>query len=110
MTYRQQWTRQPQSVWLRKAIFQIHLWSGIGIGLYVLMISVTGSILVYRNELYEAAVRDPVMVSESGPQLTDEELKAAAIRAFPGYTISSISRPSNPPQAISIPLARGSDS
>jgi uncharacterized iron-regulated membrane protein len=55
MTYWQRWISHPQSVWLRKAAFQIHLWSGIGVGLYVLMISVTGSILVYRNELYEAA-------------------------------------------------------
>jgi uncharacterized iron-regulated membrane protein len=38
-------------MWLRRALFQVHLWSGIGVGLYVLMISVTGSVLVYRNEL-----------------------------------------------------------
>jgi uncharacterized iron-regulated membrane protein len=31
------------------------LWSGIVLGLYVLMISVTGSALVYSNELYRAA-------------------------------------------------------
>jgi len=39
-------------VWLRRALFQVHLWSGIGLGLYVFFISVTGSVLVYRNELY----------------------------------------------------------
>jgi uncharacterized iron-regulated membrane protein len=43
------WVRQPQRIWLRRAIFQVHLWSGIGIGLYILMISLTGSVLVYRN-------------------------------------------------------------
>lgn len=47
--------RQPQRVLLRRAIFQIHLWSGIGFGLYIFFISVTGSVLVYRNELYVAA-------------------------------------------------------
>ena len=45
------WLYQPQKVWLRRALFQVHLWSGIALGLYVLMISVTGSVLVYRNEL-----------------------------------------------------------
>ena len=35
------------------------MWSAIGIGLYVLMVSVTGSVLVYRNELYRAAVHNP---------------------------------------------------
>src|SRR5262245_56695340 len=54
----QRWVRQPQKVWLRRAIFQIHLWSGIALGLYVFFISVTGSVLVYRNELYVAATPD----------------------------------------------------
>jgi uncharacterized iron-regulated membrane protein len=45
------WVQQPQRIWLRRALFQVHLWSGIGVGLYILMISVTGSVLVYRNEL-----------------------------------------------------------
>ena len=54
----QQWLRQPQRLALRRTIFQIHLWSGIGLGLYVFFISVTGAVLVYRNELYEAATTD----------------------------------------------------
>lgn len=36
---------------IRRALFHVHLWTGIGIGLYILMISVSGSVLVYRNEL-----------------------------------------------------------
>jgi uncharacterized iron-regulated membrane protein len=63
--------RQPQTAWLRRAIFQLHLWSGIGIGLYVLLVSVTGSVLIYRNELFRAAIRDPIIVTASGPRLTD---------------------------------------
>ena len=54
----QLWLRQPQRWWLRRALFQIHLWSGIGVGLYIFFISVTGSVLVYRNELYVAATSD----------------------------------------------------
>lgn len=108
MTYWQRWIRQPQTVWLRKAIFQLHLWSGIGLGLYVLLVSVTGSILVYRNELYRAATRDPIVVTASGPRLTDEQLKGAAIRAYPGSTVLSLSRVDNPDQAVSISLKSGS--
>lgn len=104
MTYWQRWISQPQSVWLRKAAFQLHLWSGIGIGLYVLMISVTGSILVYRNELYVAATRDPIVVTESGPRLTDEQLKAAASRAYPGYTISGIRGGQDPDRPVTISI------
>jgi len=104
MTYWQRWILQPQTAWLRKATFQLHLWSGIGIGLYVLLISVTGSVLVYRNELYWAATRDPIIVTGQGARLTDEQLKGAAIRAYPGYTVLTLSRAQNPDQAVSISL------
>jgi len=104
MTYWQRWISQPQTVWLRKATLQIHMWSGIGVGLYVLLISVTGSILVYRNELYVAATRDPIIVARSGPQLTDDELKSAATRGYPGYTITDISRGQNPDEAVRLSL------
>lgn len=104
MTYLQRWILRPQTVWLRKATFQLHLWSGIGIGLYVLLISVTGSVLVYRNELYRAATRDPIIVTERGAPLTDEQLKGTVKRAYPGYSIVIISRAKNPAQAVSISL------
>src|SRR5580698_671221 len=104
MTYWQRWIRQPQTLWLRKAAFQLHLWSGIGIGLYVLLISVTGSILVYRNELYRVATPDPVVVIASGPRLTDEQLGRAATRTYPGYRVLNISQPPNPAEAVSISL------
>lgn len=61
------WVRQPQRIWLRRALFQLHLWSGIGIGLYILMISVTGSVLVYRNELFRVSPA----VLEATSQLLD---------------------------------------
>src|SRR2546425_4100003 len=38
---------------------------------------------------------DPIVVVESGPRLTDDELKAAATRAYPGYTIIGIRRGQN---------------
>jgi uncharacterized iron-regulated membrane protein len=104
MTHWQRWMSHPQKVWLRKAIFQLHMWSGIGIGLYVFLVSVTGSILVYRNELYTAASRDPVIVAQSGPRLTDDELKAAAARAHPGYTIEGITTEKYPDHAVTISL------
>jgi uncharacterized iron-regulated membrane protein len=98
----QRWISHPQNVWLRKALFQLHLWSGIGIGLYVLVISVTGSIVVYSNELYRAATPDPVIVSQSGPRLAEDQLKAAATRMYPGYTAVGISGGQKPDQAVTV--------
>jgi uncharacterized iron-regulated membrane protein len=105
----QRWLRQPQNVWLRKAFFQVHLWSGIGIGLYVLLISVTGSVLVYRNELYVAATRKPIISTSPSPRLTDEQLTAAAQRVYPGYRVQSLSRGRIPDEAVDVWLRRGDD-
>ena len=33
--------RQPQNVWIRRAMFQIHLWTGIGVGLYIVVVCLT---------------------------------------------------------------------
>jgi uncharacterized iron-regulated membrane protein len=99
-----QWISHPQSVWLRKAIFQVHMWSGIGVGLYVLVVSVTGSIVVYRNELFVAATRDPIVVTPSGPRLTDDELKSAVTRVYRGHTITSIGGGEKPDQPVTIYL------
>mgnify|MGYP000302500374 CR=1 FL=1 len=54
------WLRHPQRLLLRKAVFQVHLYSALSVGLYVFFISVTGSVLVYRNELYELATPEPL--------------------------------------------------
>jgi len=61
------WIQRPQSVALRRAVFQVHLWSGIALGLYIFFISVTGSVLVYRNELYVAAYPLPIDGVERSP-------------------------------------------
>src|SRR5438093_13427900 len=80
----ERWVRQPQNIWLRRALFQVHLWSGIAIGLYILTISITGSVVVYRNELYRAATPEPIISKSSGPALTDEQLRESATRLYPG--------------------------
>ncbi|HUI76515.1 MAG TPA: PepSY-associated TM helix domain-containing protein [Bryobacteraceae bacterium] len=107
LTIWQRWIRQPQKIWLRRALFQAHLWSGIGVGLYVLMISVTGSVLVYRNELYRATTPEPIISKASGPRLTDNQLTQAAGRQYPGYRVLKLVRPRNPDQAVDVWLQRG---
>ena len=84
------WMRQPQAIWLRRALFQIHLWIGLGLGLYLVMLSLTGSVLVYRNEL-DAAFRTPRPAFDAkAKRLTADELRALAERAYPGYVVTRI--------------------
>src|SRR6266851_1936423 len=100
------WKRRPQNVWLRKALFQIHLWTGIGLGLYVLLMSVTGSALVFRRELVKRLAREPSVVAGPGARLTADELKQVARRAYPDYEVNRIWPRKNPDQPVEIWLER----
>ena len=110
VTYWTTWIRQPQTVWLRKAIFQIHLWTGIGLGLYVVAICLSGSVLVYRNELYQAFSPEPVLVEPGPTRLSQEQLTRTAQQAFAGYEVTRTWRGDAPNQAVEIELTRGGTS
>jgi uncharacterized iron-regulated membrane protein len=92
MSLWRRWVRQPQTIWLRRALFQVHMWAGIGVGLYLFFISVTGSVLVYRNELFNAVTPAPLIAVASGDLLTDDQLKESALRAYPGFTVTNLIR------------------
>jgi uncharacterized iron-regulated membrane protein len=106
MSLAQQWLRRPQNVWLRKALFQIHLWAGIAIGIYVLLISISGSAIVFRNEIYGAYSPKAVILDSSGTRLTKDRLKDAAHRAYPDYSITFIWEARRSDQPVEIWLDR----
>ena len=83
MSFAERWMRRPQTVWLRRALLQVHLWTGVAVGLYVVAISVSGSAIVYRNELYKKLSPSPQTFPATGPRLTHDQLKHAAERAYP---------------------------
>jgi len=90
MSVWKRWLQQPQRVWLRRAIFQVHLWSGLALGLYVVVLSATGSALVYRRELV-ARFRTPVpVVDQAARPLSTDELRPIVEREYPGYQITNI--------------------
>lgn len=43
--------RHPRRLWLRRAVFQVHLWAGILLSVYLVLIALSGSVLVYKDEL-----------------------------------------------------------
>ena len=81
------WARQPQTLWLRKAAFQVHLWLGLAIGLYVVVLCLTGSILVFRDELEEGFATPVPEVAQDAVPLEAEAIRAAVAAAYPGFEI-----------------------
>ncbi len=109
MTFRERVLRQPQTLWIRKAVFQIHLWTGIGVGLYIVVASVSGSAVVFRRELMRSLANRPQISAhdESTHRLSEDELGAAAQRAYPDYRITKVWRGRNGERAVDIWMDRG---
>ncbi len=90
---------RPQRVWWRKAIFQIHLWVGIALCLYMLVIGVTGSILVFESELEHWVYARFWRASSPSPEKPAVELPAVintVTGAYPGFRISVAYPPDRP--------------
>jgi uncharacterized iron-regulated membrane protein len=103
----QTWLRRPQTTTLRKFLFQVHLWIGVALGVYILLMSVSGTLLVYRIELSRRFSREPAIVGTSNPHLTIDQLKAAAQRAYPQYEVVDVTPRRNPNLAVEIVLRNG---
>jgi uncharacterized iron-regulated membrane protein len=100
----QKWIKRPQTVWLRKALFQVHLWAGIALGLYVFVVCLSGSLAVFNSELYSAFLPQPKMVEIAGNRLSRDELLAAAQRAHPRGTVTRIQVWKDPREAAIVSL------
>ena len=46
-----QWVHRPEQLWLRQWLFQLHFWVGVALGGWVLLMSLSGSLLVFRDPL-----------------------------------------------------------
>jgi uncharacterized iron-regulated membrane protein len=103
----EKWLNRPQTLWLRRALFQVHLWTGIGIGLYVLMMSVSGTVLIYRRQLAKTFSHEQRIAVGPGARMTVDELNLVARRAYPAYEATRVYERTNPDQPVEILLERG---
>src|SRR5690606_17861658 len=76
------WVARPQQIWLRRAFFQVHLWAGVIVGLYIIAIGVSGSILVFKEELMprprvDVPAVDTRACSPEGLYAVEERVNAA---------------------------------
>ncbi len=97
---------RPQSLWIRKALFQIHLWTGLGVGLYVLVISLTGSAIVFRREITRLAWSAPI-VAPVGPLMSPEQIAAAAKKKYPRLDVARVTLSKRPSRAAEVLMVRG---
>ncbi|MEI9814918.1 MAG: PepSY-associated TM helix domain-containing protein [Acidobacteriota bacterium] len=86
--------QKPQQLALRKMLFQVHLWTGIGVGLYILLISVTGAAIVFQEEMEHAIYSELTHASNvAGPQAAIGTVIENARSAYRGYHVESVFLP-----------------
>ncbi|MBC7925271.1 MAG: PepSY domain-containing protein [Bryobacteraceae bacterium] len=97
----------PQALGWRKLILQIHLWVGIGIGLYIILIGVTGASLVFREEMEHLLHADLFQmrgVRNAKPDLV--KLAGQIGRAYPDRKLASLSMPNEKVQTVAASLRK----
>ena len=94
---------------MRRILVRLHRWVGIVLFAYVALLCLTGSVLVYRPELYRHFEPQPLEVTPGPRLLSDEQLLASAGRAFPGERPLEVWRGREPNHAVEVSLEKGED-
>jgi uncharacterized iron-regulated membrane protein len=85
--------RRPQGTTLRKVAFQLHLWTGLAVGAYAVLIGLTGAALVFRPEL-QARAYPQYFAVRSGADLAEPSVVIGNLaERFPDYRFSGIDYP-----------------
>jgi len=101
----QRWVKAPGTTTFRRILFQVHLWLGIGLGLYILVISVSGSAVVLRPQINNWFINSQVPAM-TGEPLLGAELEAAVAAEYPEYTVSNINVSAREGRAVHVSLVR----
>jgi uncharacterized iron-regulated membrane protein len=89
----ERWLKAPATSAFRRFLFQVHLWLGIGFGLYVLMISVTGAAIVLRSQFGGWFMHEQLSNVAGLTALTGAELEARVTEVYAGYTVKQVTPP-----------------
>ncbi len=90
---------RPQLVWWRRSLFQIHLWTGVILAIYVVIISLSGSAVVFADRI---AHDDPLARPAKGtaPALALGSLAGIAHEREPGAAITEVETADVPDNGI----------
>jgi uncharacterized iron-regulated membrane protein len=83
----------PRKLFFRRALFQVHLWSGILLSLYVIVIALTGSILVFENELTHTTLPAPLSTYDPAHTATIPTVMAAFQHTYPTAHVNNLYTP-----------------
>jgi uncharacterized iron-regulated membrane protein len=96
---------------MRKLLFNLHLYLALVLGLFVVVIGVTGSIIAFEGDIDRITNSNLFTVQPQGQMLPASELLAAANtaanKAAPGQKVSTIRLPQSPDASVTFNIRGG---
>ena len=89
----------------RHLLARIHTWIALGLGLYIVVLSVSGSAVVFRRELTQWLVPRTVESTE-GVRLTGDTLAQALAVAYAGHAVVEVREPPRQNRPVFVSLER----
>lgn len=86
---------------LRRVAFFLHLFVGLGLGLWLVLVSLTGSLIVFRDEIEDALHRPLMRVSPRDRRTELQPILDRARAAYPGATFHTVNLPTAPDRSVS---------
>lgn len=74
---------RPRSTWIRRALFQVHLWLGLSVGLIAGLVGLTGALIVFRVELNDWTMPGSETVTPGPTRLSTDEMLARVLAYHP---------------------------
>ena len=86
---------------LRRLAFFLHLATGLGLGLWLVLVAFTGGLIVFRAEIEDVLHRPLTRVPQGGRWTALQPVLDRARAAFPGATFHTVNLPTAPDRSLS---------
>lgn len=90
---------------VRRFLANVHLWIALGLGAYIVVLSLSGSAIVFRREFNQWLVPRAV-ASTAGTRLTGEELMTAVRSTYAADTVVEVREPQRPERPVFVAIER----
>ncbi len=81
---------EPRKLWWRKALFQVHLWLGVGLAGYIVVVALTGGLIVYKKEMERAMIPRLIRVEPQGERGSLAAMMQTVKEAYPQASLSNV--------------------
>jgi uncharacterized iron-regulated membrane protein len=86
---------------VRRAAFLLHLAAGLGLGVWLVLVSLSGSLIVFRDEIEDALHRPLTRVPTGNGWTALQPILDRAKAAHPGATFHTVNLPTAPDRSVS---------